>query len=149
MRALALDLGGRRIGVAVSDPAGVVVTPVEVLQRSGDRRTDHRRVADLVTEWEADVVVVGLPISLDGSTGPAAQAVLDEVAELRRVCQVDVETVDERLSTVEAERRLREAGVDSRAGRQRVDMVAAAIILESWLERRPTDGHGPAGTGQR
>ena len=149
MRALALDLGGRRIGVAVSDPAGVVVTPVEVLQRSGDRRTDHRRVADLVTEWDADVVVVGLPISLDGSTGPAAQAVLDEVAELRRVCQVDVETVDERLSTVEAERRLREAGVDSRAGRQRVDMVAAAIILESWLERRPTDGHGPAGTGQR
>ena len=73
MRALGLDLGSKRVGVAVSDSDGLVATPIEVLQRSGDQRGDHRRIAALVDEWEADVVVVGIPYSLDGSVGPMAR----------------------------------------------------------------------------
>jgi putative Holliday junction resolvase len=71
-----LDLGARRIGVAVSDPSGTVATPHSVLQRSGDHAADHRAVAAVVAEYEADLLVVGLPRSLDGSLGPAAQGAL-------------------------------------------------------------------------
>ena len=72
MRALGLDLGERRIGVAVGDSDGRVATPLTVLERSGDRAADHRAVAALVAEWEAEIVVVGMPYSLDGTQGPAA-----------------------------------------------------------------------------
>jgi putative holliday junction resolvase len=109
-RALGLDLGERRIGVALSDSAGAVATPYELLERSQNRTEDHRRVAALVTETSAEVVVVGLPLSLDGSRGPAARAVEAEVAELRERLAVPVELWDERLSTVEAAKRLRSAG---------------------------------------
>jgi putative holliday junction resolvase len=133
-RALGLDLGTRRIGVALSDSAGVVATPLDVLTRSNDRMRDHARIADLVDEAGAEVVVVGLPLSLDGSVGPAARGVLDEADELRARLDVSVVTWDERLSTVEAERRLRAAGVKGPKGRGVVDQVAATVILQSWLD---------------
>jgi putative Holliday junction resolvase len=133
-RALALDLGTRRIGVALSDSAGAVATPLDVLTRSNDRMRDHARIADLVAEAGAEVVVVGLPLSLDGSVGPAARGVLDEADELRARLDVSVVTWDERLSTVEAERRLRAAGVKGPKGRGVVDQVAATVILQSWLD---------------
>ena len=82
MRALGLDLGERRIGVAVGDSDGRVATPLTVLERSGDRAADHRAVAALVAEWEAGIVVVGMPYSLDGTQGPAARAAADEAARL-------------------------------------------------------------------
>lgn len=134
MRALGLDLGERRIGVAVSDSDGTLATPVEVVTRTRDRSGDHRRLAALVREWEADTVVVGLPLSLDGSVGPAARGVLDEVAQLEAVLDVPVVTQDERLTTVTAQRSLREGGLDARAGRKVVDMVAASVLLQSWLD---------------
>ena len=133
-RALALDVGTRRIGVAVSDGDGRVATPYEVVVRSGDRAADHRRVAALVAETGAGVVVVGLPLSLDGGLGPAARAILAEVEELRAGLGVEVVTWDERLSTVEAERSLREMGVRKGDRRRVVDQVAATVILQSWLE---------------
>ncbi|HET6948967.1 MAG TPA: Holliday junction resolvase RuvX [Acidimicrobiales bacterium] len=133
-RALALDIGARRIGVALSDTAGTVATPYEVVTRSGDRARDHRRIAALVDEAGAEVVVVGLPLSLDGSVGPAAEAVLAEGAELRATLSVDVVTWDERLTTVEAERSLRVMGVKKGKRRRVVDQVAATVILQSWLE---------------
>jgi putative Holliday junction resolvase len=133
-RALGLDLGTRRIGVALSDSAGAVATPLDVLTRSNDRMRDHARIADLVDEAGAEVVVVGLPLSLDGSVGPAARGVLDEADELRARLDVSVVTWDERLSTVEAERRLRAAGVKGPKGRGVVDQVAATVILQSWLD---------------
>lgn len=133
-RAVALDVGTRRIGVAVSDSAGAVATPYEVVERSGDRGRDHRRIAELVEECEADVVVVGLPRSLDGSLGPAARAILDEVDELRSALAADVVTWDERLSTVEAERSLRTMNVKRGRRRRIVDQVAATVILQSWLD---------------
>jgi putative holliday junction resolvase len=135
MRAIGLDIGTRRIGVAVSDSAGTVATPYEVVTRSGDRAVDHRRIVELVAEVEADVVVVGLPLSLDGSIGPAARSILDEADELRaHLPVVSLVTWDERLSTVEAERSLRAGGVGGRKGRQVVDQVAATVILQSWLD---------------
>jgi putative holliday junction resolvase len=133
-RALGLDIGTRRIGVALSDSAGTLATPYEVVARSGDRERDHRRIAALVDEAGAEVVVVGLPLSLDGSVGPAARSILDEVDELRSRLAARVVTWDERLSTVEAERRLRGAGVTGKARRRVVDQVAATVILQAWLD---------------
>lgn len=136
-RALGLDLGERRIGVAISDSAGVLATPFELVTRSGDRRTDHERIAELVRETEAEVLVVGMPFSLDGSVGPAAVNVESEVTELRDALGVGVVTWDERLSTVEAERRLRESGLRGKKLRRVVDQMAATVILQSWLDAQP------------
>lgn len=135
MRALGIDLGAKRIGVAVS--SGTLATPYEVIQRSGDRPRDHRAIAALVDEAEAELVVVGLPLSMDGSIGRAAQRALDEADELAAALAVPVETWDERLSTVTAERSLMEQNMRAQARRRVVDKVAAAVILQSWLDARP------------
>lgn len=140
MRALGLDLGSRRIGVAVSDRSGTVASPLTVLVRSGSRREDHRRIAELVRDEEADVVVVGLPLSLSGARGPAAQAALAEAAQIATVVGVPVETSDERLTTVAADRVLAEAGLRAHRRRRAVDKVAAAVMLQAWLDRRAGDG---------
>ena len=136
MRALGIDLGSKRIGVAVSDTDGVLATPLEVVARSGDRGRDHRRLLALADEWEVEILVVGLPLSLDGSTGPAARGVLEEVAVLADLSPVPVDTYDERLTTVTAQRQLADAELDGRARRQVVDMVAAAVLLQGWLDRQ-------------
>ncbi len=137
MKALGLDLGSKRIGVARSDSAGTVAIPATTLHRSGSEEQDHRQIAALVAEDEIECVVVGLPLSLDGSVGPAAEGVLAEVVRLREVLTVPVETYDERLTTVTAERVLREQGLTGRRRRQVVDQVAAAVLLQAWLDRRP------------
>jgi putative Holliday junction resolvase len=134
MRALGLDLGSKRVGVAVSDSGGTVATPIEVLQRVGDRTTEHRAVADLVDEWEAEIVVVGLPYSLDGSVGPAARQCLAEIEELGDRLPVPVVPYDERLTTVTAERSLMEQNMNAVERRQVVDKVAAAVMLQAWLD---------------
>ena len=132
MRAIGVDLGSKRVGVAVS--SGTVATPYEVLERTGDRRRDHARIGDLVGEVGADVVVVGLPLSLDGSVGPAAERVVAEVDQLSGVLDVPVRTWDERLSTVAAERSLMQQKMRPQARRRVVDKVAASVILQSWLD---------------
>ncbi len=136
MRALGIDLGSRRIGVAICDSAGTVASPYETVDRSGDHIVDHRRLCALAEEAEVEILVVGLPLGLDGQVGAAATLVLDEVDELRDVTSLPVETYDERLTTVTATRLLREAGVKARAQRRMVDQVAAAVILQSWLDGR-------------
>lgn len=134
-RALGLDLGDRRIGVAVSDRDGLVATPYETVQRVGDRPREHQELARLVAETGAEVVVVGLPLSLDGGAGPAARKVRREVAKLRATLEVPVETYDERLSTVSAHRSLRDMELRGARRRQVVDQVAAAVLLQAWLDR--------------
>lgn len=140
MRAIGLDLGSRRVGVAVSDSAGAVAVPYEVLHRSGDRRADHARIAELVAETEAEIVVVGMPYSLDGSSGRAARRAEAEMRALRAVLPVPVTTYDERLTTVTAERSLREMQMTGAERRQVVDKVAAAVMLQSWLDQRAATG---------
>jgi putative Holliday junction resolvase len=133
-RALGLDLGAKRIGVAISDTDRRVATPIEVVARSGDRARDHRALAALVEEWEATTVVVGVPYSLDGSVGPSAAGVLAEIAVLRATLGVPVETYDERLSTVTAERSLMQQNLRAPERRRVVDMVAASVLLQGWLD---------------
>jgi putative pre-16S rRNA nuclease len=136
MRVLGLDLGTKRIGVAVSDRSGTIASPLAVIERGSSRAADHARIADLVRAEEAERVVVGLPISLSGGDGPAARAARSEVVRLATVVGVPVETHDERLTTVTAERQLAERGVRGPDRRRVVDKVAAAVILQSWLDSR-------------
>jgi putative holliday junction resolvase len=121
--------------VAVSDSAGRVATPYEVIERCGDRDRDTARLAAIVTEVEADVVVVGMPYSMDGTEGRAARRARAEVRRLAAAVDVPVETYDERLTTVTADRSLRELGLGAAERRQYVDKVAAAVILQNWLDR--------------
>ncbi len=140
MRALGLDLGTRRVGVAVCDSAGTVATPVETLTRSGEAQRDLQSMVGLVREWAAEIVVVGLPLSLDGGQGPAAQGALAEAAALRERLDVPVVCYDERLTTVIAHRRLIEQEMPGRARRRVVDQVAAAVMLQGWLDAGMPDG---------
>ncbi|MGH9294176.1 MAG: Holliday junction resolvase RuvX [Acidimicrobiales bacterium] len=152
---VAVDLGARRIGVARTDPSGVVALPHSVLDRSGDASDDRRRLAGLVAELGADVVVVGLPVSMSGAEGRATAAARAEVSALRSLLDVPVELFDERLTTVEARRRRRERDLSvparsaGRRLRQRplrrppgvsrlapIDAEAAAILLEAYLKSR-------------
>ena len=135
VRVLALDLGSKRIGVAVSDRSGTIASPLTVVTRSSSRAADHRRIAELVSEEEAERVVVGLPLSLDGTLGPAAVAAREEAEVLAGTLAVPVEAFDERLTTVTAERALMEAGMRTEARRRVVDKVAAAVMLQAWLDR--------------
>jgi putative Holliday junction resolvase len=136
VRVVALDLGARRIGVAVSDVTGTLASPHLVLERSGDVAADHRRLAEIVADVGAERVVVGLPLSLSGGTGPAAQAAADEAVALAEVVGVPVETFDERLTTVSADRALRAAGTRARSRRGVIDKAAAAVLLQAWLDGR-------------
>jgi putative pre-16S rRNA nuclease len=134
---LGIDLGSRRIGLALSDPSGTLASPLAVLERTGDRAADHRAIVDAAVEAEATAIVVGLPRSLSGKEGPAARDARAEVAELRVVAgdSLPVEMYDERLTTVTAQRSLVEAGVRRDARKRVVDKVAAAVMLQGWLER--------------
>ena len=137
--AVGVDLGTRRIGLAVTDRGGRLAFPWGTVVRSGDRVADHRAIAEVVREVEATTVVVGLPLSLDGGEGPAARAARAEAAQLAQVLAVDgvvVETFDERLTTVSAEAALAEAGHRGRSRRRVVDSAAAAVLLQAWLEGR-------------
>jgi len=135
MRVLALDLGSKRIGVAVSDSSGTIASPLTVLQRSGRVSLDHERIKRLVDEEEAVLLVVGLPLSMDGSVGTAAKAAINEVRQLATVVGVPVETLDERRTTVTADQILIERGMKAPERRKVIDKVAAAVILQTWLDR--------------
>lgn len=147
MRALGVDLGSRRVGLARSDQAQTLAVPWRTLERSGDADHDQRALVDAALEAEVGTVVVGLPLSLDGRIGPAARRVLEEVEGLREALGargVAVETVDERLSTVTADARLAAGGRTSRQRRPHVDQAAAAVILQSWLDAGGTTDPGRA-----
>jgi len=135
MRVLGIDLGAKRIGVALSDVTGTLASPLVVLNRSGDRAGDHRALAALVREHDATLVVVGLPLSLSGEAGPAARGALEEVAELQAALGVPVETLDERFTTVSAHQALAAQGRGRRDRRALIDKAAAAVLLQAWLDR--------------
>ena len=132
-RALGLDLGTERIGVAISDDARAVATPLEVIP-ARDREAVDDRIKTLVDEWEITVVVVGMPYQLDGGRGAAAKRASAVAKGLGATLSVPVVTYDERLSTVTAHRSLDEQSVDGRSRRDLVDMIAAQVILQGWLE---------------
>lgn len=135
MRALALDIGEVRVGVAVSDPAGRVASPVCVLPAAevlAGART-FRRVLD---DWEPEVLVCGRPMTLTGEEGPQAERVTAQARRIAESCGLPLEFADERLSSAEAKRILREQGLSERSMRGKVDMVAASLFLQSWLDSK-------------
>jgi putative Holliday junction resolvase len=132
-RVIGVDLGDARVGIALSNPDRTLASPLEVIKRTGNL---YRDIAKIVDEWEATMVVVGLPLSLDGSVGPAAKKALAEVERMGAPVRVPVETYDERLTTVTAERLMTDAGLDTRNQRKVVDKIAAAIMLQAWLDRQ-------------
>jgi putative Holliday junction resolvase len=135
-RRVGVDVGSVRIGVAVSDPDGILATPVETVRR--DKTDRHlRRLTQLIGELEAVEVVVGLPRTLADRTGPSAQDAIDLAEDLgRRIAPTPVRMADERLTTVTAQRSLREAGVRARGQKAMIDQAAAVGILQSWLDQR-------------
>jgi putative holliday junction resolvase len=133
-RALGIDLGSKRIGIAIGDRTGTIASPLRVLQRSGSVRRDHQAIAALVIEEEADIVVVGLPLNMNGSSGPAAKAAIDEAAALATVVRVPVVTFDERRTTVTADQAMIQANMRAQARRRIVDKIAAAVMLQNWLD---------------
>jgi putative holliday junction resolvase len=138
---LAIDAGSVRVGVAASDPAGVLATPVTVLRRDVRGAADLEAVATLVAEREVVEVVVGPPRSLSGADGPAAMTARGYATELAtKIAPVPVRLVDERMTTVEATRGLRAAGVRSKAARAVVDAAAAVVILQHALDSERATG---------
>jgi putative Holliday junction resolvase len=133
-RVLGVDLGSRRVGVAVTDSDQRVATGVATLPRAAD----YRALAGLVADYDAVGVVVGLPLSLSGQPGPAAEAALLEVDRIRASVDVEVVTEDERLTSRAAADALRASGSPRRNQRNVIDQSAAAVLLQSWVERRST-----------
>jgi putative Holliday junction resolvase len=136
-RALGVDLGSRRIGLALSDPTRTLASPHDVLMRGADHAHDHAAIVATARAEDVTTIVVGLPLSMSGKTGPAARATLAEVDELRAAAApagIAVVVHDERLTTVTAERSLIEARMRRDARRRVIDKVAAAVMLQSWLE---------------
>jgi putative holliday junction resolvase len=142
-RRLAIDVGDARIGVASCDPDGILATPVETVP-GRDAPAAHRRLRQLVTEYEPVEVLIGLPRSLNGGEGPAAAKVRTFAQEVARgVDPVPVRLVDERMSTVTASQGLRASGVKSKKGRSVIDQLAAVVILQSALETERLSGNPP------
>ncbi len=135
-RRLGVDVGTVRIGVATSDPDGILATPVETVRR--DRSNKHlRRLAQLVDELEAVEVVVGLPRTLADRSGSSASDAIELAEQLaRRIAPTPVRLSDERLTTVSAQRSLRDAGIRAKGQRAMIDQAAAVGILQNWLDQR-------------
>jgi putative Holliday junction resolvase len=135
VRILALDVGTKRIGLAVSDPLGITAQGLEVLIRQ-DRASDLNRLVQVAREWQVQRIVVGLPRHMDGRLGSAAPEILGLVEALKEALGVEVVTWEERLTTAEAERVLIQADVSRRRRRQVVDQLAAVLILQNYLDHR-------------
>lgn len=145
---LGIDAGSVRIGVARSDPAGLLAVPVEtVRQRNGERDAALDRIAEIAAEHEAVEVIVGMPTSLSGQEGPSGRAAREFATALAsRLRPLVVRLVDERFSTVTAERTLLGRGVRGSARRDVVDQEAAVVILQAALDAERTSGRAPGET---
>lgn len=139
-RRLGVDLGDARIGVAVCDPDGLIATPVETVP-AGPRALT--RLAELAGEYDVLEIVVGLPLSLSGRSGPAADKVRLAAADLARLAARPVRLSDERLSTVTASAQLRAGGRTARTSRTVIDQAAATVILQTALDAERTSGRPP------
>ena len=135
MRVLALDIGQTRVGIAVCDPGMKVASPVCVLpiQEVLSGAKPFRRVLE---DWEPELLLSGLPRTLSGEEGPQAQRIRKDAAAISKACGIPVEFTDERLSSKEAKRILREEGLNEKQMRGKVDMVAASLFLQAWLDAR-------------
>jgi putative Holliday junction resolvase len=140
MRALGLDVGEVRIGVSTGDTESHIAVTVGTIDRT-ELEADLTRIAGLAAERDAEVIVVGMPLSMNGRVGPQAEVTLAFIEALAGRTQLTIDTVDERLTSVEAERRIRQSAAPGRGKRGRpakrsIDAGAAVLILQAWLDRR-------------
>jgi putative Holliday junction resolvase len=135
MSLLALDVGSKRIGVAVADPTGTFALPLTVIERT-NLKADLQRISGLVAEYNAEEMVVGDPVTLSGERGPAAENIDRFVEQLARVFAGRIHRVDERMTTAQATKSLIAADVSRSKRKTVVDKMAAALILETFLMRR-------------
>lgn len=133
MRCMGLDVGDRRIGVALSDPDGILASPLTILEHTEDDR-DIEAISGIITEQKVERVIVGLPLSLDGTLGKQAGRVKDFAERLAGKIEVPLEYRDERLTTVMAQRLKRASGGRKGRGKPRYDAQAAAVILQGYLD---------------
>ena len=138
MKTLAIDFGERRVGVAISDPSGRLSLPLATLERHNDAQVIVS-LAEIVRDERVELIVIGEPRRLDGSRGDAAARVASFARKLQSVTSLPYLLVDETLTSREAERRLRDAGIDPRKSPERVDALAAQILLEEVLMQRSTE----------
>ena len=137
MRVMALDIGEVRVGIAVSDATGSVASPVTVLpaQEVLSHARSFRRVLE---DYEPDLLVCGRPRTMAGEDGPQAERIMAQGTQIAKACGLPLEFADERLSSREAKRILREEGMSEKAMRGKIDMVAASLFLQAWLDARRT-----------
>jgi len=133
MRTLGLDIGDKRIGVAISDLEEILASPLATITREDDEKAINA-IIQLVDKHDVERIVVGLPYSLDGSVGRQANKVMDFVERLSRCTRADIQLQDERLSTVAVERLLTQAGIKGARKRAQRDAAAAAFILQGYLD---------------
>ncbi len=134
MRWLSLDLGDRRIGVAVSDPLGITAQGVSVIERSGSLKKDLELIKQFIHSYEVDGIILGLPKNMNGTEGPAAEKVRDFGKILAETFSLQIIFWDERLSTSSAQRVMIAADVSRRKRKAKIDQVAAVIILQNYLD---------------
>ena len=133
MRLLALDIGDRRIGVAMSDPDGILASPLTTIQRqANDSSLDE--ILHIAEENDVAGIVIGIPYLMSGRVGPQARITMDYAASLAKRTDLPIRRVDERLSSVQAERMIRESGGRPSEDKGKIDAVAAAVILQSYLD---------------
>ena len=133
-RILALDLGEKRIGVAVSDSLNVIAQSVGVIDRRGIK-SDFKKIEELIKEYDTGALVVGLPLNMDGTKGKSADLAIDFVNALKKEVHIRVEMLDERLTTAQGERIFLEADISRKKRKKNIDKVAAQLILQSYLDR--------------
>ncbi|PIP68567.1 MAG: Holliday junction resolvase RuvX [Candidatus Omnitrophica bacterium CG22_combo_CG10-13_8_21_14_all_43_16] len=132
-RILALDFGEKRIGVAVSDSLNIIAQSVGTIERKGIKN-DLKKIAELVKEYEAGKMIVGLPLNMDGTEGKSASRAINFVNDLRKEIQIEVEMLDERLTTAQGERVFLEADMSRKKRKQNLDKIAAQLILQNYLD---------------
>lgn len=147
LRALGLDFGEKRVGVAVSDALGIAATPLEVIEGRTPEQV-AQRVAALAKEKGAVALVVGLPVNMDGSEHKSLAALRAKAELCGKAAGLPVEYVDERLTTVEAGRRLWESGLTHKDRKARVDRVAASLILQTWLQQKLSEARRAAASAE-
>ncbi|MBM6683035.1 Holliday junction resolvase RuvX [Collinsella intestinalis] len=135
MVAMALDIGEKRVGIAVSDASGRIASPVKVLP-AAEVLAGARSFYYLVEDYEPEVLVCGRPMTLAGERGPQAERIEEQAQAIGRMLGLPVDFEDERLSSAEAKRILREQGLNEKSMRGKVDMVAASLFLQTWLDRQ-------------
>lgn len=135
MRALALDIGEVRIGIAASDASGRVASPVKVLP-AAEVLSCAKTFRRILEDYEPEVLVCGRPQTMSGEDGPQSERVMAQARSIAEACDLPLEFADERLSSSEAKRILREQGLNEKQMRGKVDMIAASLFLQAWLDSR-------------